>query len=133
MKKDVILSLYSIPSRKMSGKCRVHFEIDTCFYECSPNLAPWIVKDTVSKVSRKEKLHNVPLCASDCDQWFEDRKVDYTCNDNWNNTWNWTNKCIPQMCTKQCKTFKEYLQGPKNFCQTIYDHSLSIQIILIGA
>ncbi|TNN32102.1 Folate receptor beta [Liparis tanakae] len=26
----------------MSPKCRAHFTQDTCFYECSPHLGPWI-------------------------------------------------------------------------------------------
>lgn len=26
----------------MSAKCKKHFIQDTCFYECSPHLGPWI-------------------------------------------------------------------------------------------
>lgn len=32
---------------------------------------------------RKERFFNVPLCASDCDKWFDDCKDEYTCVDNW--------------------------------------------------
>lgn len=28
----------------MSDKCKQHFIQDTCLYECSPNLGPWIQK-----------------------------------------------------------------------------------------
>ena len=57
---DGTLSLYGIiwnqcPKHPMSDKCKQHFMRDTCFYECSPNLGPWIVEDTVSKKTRKER------------------------------------------------------------------------------
>ena len=129
IKSDVLLSLHNMvldqcPDKKnMSQKCREHFEKDTCFYECSANFAPWIVKDTVSKVTRKERLQDVPVCAKDCHDWFEDCKLDWTCNDNWSKNWNWTKKGTPQMCTKPCKTFSDYFQDSKKFCEIIYDHS----------
>eukprot|EP00794_Sanderia_malayensis_P007232 gene7232-8040_t len=129
--KDGILSLYNMlldqcpQIKNMSDKCRSHFKKDTCFYECSPNLAPWIVKDTVSKVTRKERIAHVPLCSSQCDQWFEDCKFDYTCSGNWGDSsgWNWKKRGTPQMCKQPCKTFKEYYKGPKTFCEKIFNYS----------
>ena len=128
---DGILSLYNMlldqcPSIKvMSNKCKRHFKMDTCFYECSPNLAPWIVDDKVSKKTRTERIMHIPLCASDCDQWFEDCKFDYTCSDNWGiiSTWNWKKKGTPEMCTQPCKTFKEYFGNPKTFCERLFNYS----------
>ena len=32
------------PSQPMSDKCRSRFTQDLCFYECSPNVGPWLVK-----------------------------------------------------------------------------------------
>ncbi|CAH2225925.1 folate receptor alpha isoform X1 [Pelobates cultripes] len=32
----------------MSPECKKHFIQDTCFYECSPNLGPWIQALTVA-------------------------------------------------------------------------------------
>lgn len=29
--------------KKMSDECRKHFTQDHCFYECSPNVGPWVV------------------------------------------------------------------------------------------
>lgn len=30
--------------KNMSEECRRHFRQDLCFYECSPNIGPWIVQ-----------------------------------------------------------------------------------------
>lgn len=125
--KDGTLSLHNIildqcPKLKtMSDKCKQHFKRDTCFYECSPNLGPWIVED--SKKTRKERMVGVPLCSTDCDLWYNDCKEEYTCNDNWAKNWNWTNKGTPQMCTKQCKKFKDYFKSAKEFCNNLFDGS----------
>lgn len=37
--------------KNMSSDCRRHFIQDTCFYECSPNVGPWLVKVTLLKVN----------------------------------------------------------------------------------
>ena len=34
---------HCIGKAPMSEKCRRHFNQDYCFYECSPNVGPWIV------------------------------------------------------------------------------------------
>jgi len=130
---DVLYSLHKMvldqcPTIKnMSSKCREHFKHDTCFYECSPNLSPWIVRDGVSKVTRKERAMHIPLCADDCDQWFHDCKDDYTCSGNWGNSssWNWKKKGSPEMCTQPCKTFSEYYKNPKTFCEKIFNYSFA--------
>lgn len=132
---DGSLSLYGMiwdqcPGyRNMSEKCKQHFMRDTCFYQCSPNLGPWIVTDSESKKTRKERIINVPLCASDCDKWFNDCKNDYTCNDNWGKNWDWSKKGTPQMCPTpyQCKTFGEYFKDSKEFCEKIFDNSFKYQ------
>lgn len=128
---DGIFSLYSMvldqcPKIKtMSDKCKRHFKKDTCFYECSPNLAPWIVDDNMSKKTRTERIMHIPLCSSDCDQWFEDCKFEYTCSGNWGNIsgWNWKKKGTVEMCKQPCKTFKEYYNNPKTFCEKIFNYS----------
>ncbi|KAF3847860.1 hypothetical protein F7725_020888 [Dissostichus mawsoni] len=33
----------------MSDKCKKHFTQDTCFYECSPHLGPWIQDVSINK------------------------------------------------------------------------------------
>ena len=107
--------------KTMSPSCRRYFEMDTCFYECSPNVRPWIVVDKKSKKTRRERMVDVPVCATECDAWFEACKDDLTCSNNWGNykTWNYTSK----MCKMECKTFKEYFETPSKFCAMIFNHS----------
>jgi len=130
---DGTLSLYGITwdqcpqLKKMSPKCKEHFERDTCFYECSPNLGPWIVEDEKSKISRKERMVNVPLCAQDCKDWYHDCMFDYTCNDNWGKNWNWAKKGTSEMCTKPCKLIKDYFPNPKLFCENIFNFSFKYE------
>ncbi|XP_001641831.2 folate receptor gamma [Nematostella vectensis] len=109
--------------RAMSAKCKRFFEMDTCFYECSPYLRPWIEVDPHSKVTRRERFTNVPLCSSDCDAWFEACKFDYTCSNNWGDmeTWNWTKN--GNDCKMECKTFKDYFGSPANFCNRLFNYS----------
>lgn len=108
--------------KPLSAQCKKFLERDTCLYECSPNMGPWIVTVQNSK-TRRQKFSNVPLCASDCDAWFEACKDDYTCSDNWGNikSWNWTK--TGNECKKPCKTFKEYYGDPIKFCNKLFNYS----------
>jgi len=108
--------------KPLSSQCKKFLEQDTCFYECSPNMGPWIVTVEGSK-SRRQKFSNVPLCSSDCDAWFEACKDDYTCSDNWGNIkgWNWT--ATGNECKQPCKTFKEYYADPITFCNRLFNYS----------
>ncbi|KAF1628296.1 UNVERIFIED_CONTAM: Folate receptor alpha, partial [Eudyptes robustus] len=72
----------------MPEKCKRHFIQDTCLYECSPNLGPWI--DQADASWRKERILHVPLCREDCEQWWEDCRDAVTCKVNWHKGWNWT-------------------------------------------
>ncbi|XP_076067302.1 folate receptor gamma-like isoform X2 [Oratosquilla oratoria] len=103
----------------LSRACRRHFLQDQCFYECSPNIGPWVVKGDGSW--RKERYHKVPLCASDCDTWFKDCADDYTCTDNWSRNFEWvdgTNKCP---VNSSCYTYREIYRTAQTFCETIWD------------
>lgn len=125
IQEDGALSLYNMHwdqcNTTMSPKCRRYFEIDTCMYECSPYMKPWITVDPNSKKTRKERFTNVPMCKSDCDAWFDACKDDLTCSDNWGNykTWNWKTG----MCKMECKTFKDYFGDPEKFCNKIFNFS----------
>ncbi|XP_002168605.4 folate receptor gamma [Hydra vulgaris] len=132
IEQDGHLSLHGIiwdqcPQKNMSEKCWQHFMQDTCFYECSPNLGPWIQVDTKSKKTRKERILNVPLCASDCDKWYDDCFDDYTCNDNWETDWNWSMKGTINMCPKECKKFGDYFKSSKDFCEKLFNYSFKYE------
>ena len=125
IEQDGVLTLYNMKwnhcERNLSQDCRDWFVKDTCFYECSPNIGPFIVVDRRSKKTRKERVINIPLCASDCDAWFAACKEDLTCSDNWGKNWKWTKQ--GNQCIKECKTFSEHFQDSKNFCNNIFDRT----------
>lgn len=130
---DGVLSLYNMvwdqcpENSNMSEGCRKFFKQDTCFYECSPYLGPWIIVDKTKRKTRKTRMYNVPLCHTDCEAWYQACLFDYTCNDNWAHNWNWKRKGTPAMCTKPCKTFHEYFPDPKVFCEKIFDNSFKYE------
>uniref|UniRef100_A0A8C3FA67 Folate receptor-like domain-containing protein n=1 Tax=Chrysemys picta bellii TaxID=8478 RepID=A0A8C3FA67_CHRPI len=77
----------------MPDKCKQHFIQDTCLYECSPNLGPWI--DQVDNSWRRERILNVPLCKEDCDLWWEPFKYVFPrpadlCEKIWSNSYKYT-------------------------------------------
>lgn len=94
----------------MAQRCKRHFIQDTCLYECSPNLGPWI--DQTDSSWRRQRILNVPLCREDCEQWWEDCRDASTCKVNWHKGWNWstgTNQC-PRGA--MCQKFKYVFPTP---------------------
>jgi len=114
------------PTKKMSERCKAKFLQNHCFYECSPNVGPWIKK--VNMKIRNETFVDVPLCKTDCDSWFDACKNDFTCIDNWTK-FSWER--IPgekgkwNVCPKgtKCKPFSEIFQNSQQFCERIWDNS----------
>lgn len=107
--------------KKMSEECRRHFDQDMCFFECEPHIGPWKVK--VNRKFAKERYFQVPLCASDCDSWFNACRFDYTCVSNWPRGMNFTkgvNRCPNNA---KCLTFDEVYINAKNFCEQVWDFS----------
>ncbi|GLG95778.1 Folate receptor beta [Gryllus bimaculatus] len=107
--------------RNMSESCRRHFMQDECFYECSPNIGPWVVK--VSMKIRNERFFEVPLCASDCNAWFDACKDDFTCSEKWTDLIVKDGHLTPCHNQNECKTFADVFKTSKNFCEKIWDHS----------
>jgi len=111
--------------RPLSPACRRHFVQDLCFYECSPNVGPWVV--AVNNSFRSQRFYKVPLCQSDCTSWFNDCSEDLTCTDNWPRNMEWVkgvgNKCPAQ---SSCITFRQIYRTPKYFCETVWDHSWEV-------
>jgi folate receptor len=111
-------------SRPLSDRCREHFIMDLCFYECSPNVGPWLVSD--ERKIRNERFLQVPLCQSVCENWWDACRDDLTCVDNWATKFNWTagmNVC-PQGNT--CRPFHKVYTGASHFCETLMGHSFKV-------
>ncbi|NWS77514.1 FOLR1 protein, partial [Crotophaga sulcirostris] len=105
----------------MPPKCKRHFIQDTCLYECSPNLGPWI--DQADSTWRRERVLHVPLCREDCEEWWEDCKDYVTCKENWHKGWNWatgTNRCP---WGSACRPFSQVFPQPKDLCEKIWSNS----------
>ncbi|KAK6165764.1 hypothetical protein SNE40_022624 [Patella caerulea] len=112
--------------QQLSPECSKHFIQDLCFYECSPNVGPWLVP--VNMKIRNEKFMHVPLCESECTNWWNACKYDFTCLPNWGGGkgFNWTtgqNTC-PSWST--CKKFSEIYTSSSNFCETVWNYSWKV-------
>ncbi|CAH8855471.1 unnamed protein product [Trichobilharzia szidati] len=108
----------------MSETCQQVFRNDLCFYQCSPNLGPWLVKVT-RKIS-SERMYHVPLCQSECNYWWDSCKNDSTCVTNWHTHFNWstgTNVC-PQ--SSSCSTIQSIFKDAKTFCESIWDDGFKV-------
>lgn len=105
----------------MPEKCKRHFIQDTCLYECSPNLGPWIKPADSSW--RKERILHVPLCLEDCEEWWEDCQNAVTCKVNWHKGWNWTTGINQCPRGTSCQKFRYVFPTPADLCQQIWSHS----------
>uniref|UniRef100_UPI00398F5A74 folate receptor isoform X2 n=1 Tax=Pristiophorus japonicus TaxID=55135 RepID=UPI00398F5A74 len=105
----------------MTGQCKRHFIQDTCLYECSPNLGPWIEK--VDQSWRKERIIKVPLCKTDCEEWWDDCQKDYTCKDNWHKGWDWSTGINRCPTGSECRKFSEVFPTPKALCEKVWSYS----------
>ncbi|XP_073517278.1 folate receptor alpha-like isoform X2 [Phyllobates terribilis] len=115
----------------MSEQCKKHFIQDTCFYECSPNLGPWI--QTVDQSWRRQRIVDVPLCKEDSEAWYNDCKDDYTCMENWHKGWNWTdgvNKCP---AGTSCRKIGVVFPSVKDFCEKLWSNSYKFTEHLRGS
>ncbi|XP_054432103.1 folate receptor alpha-like isoform X1 [Pteronotus mesoamericanus] len=108
----------------MEPACKRHFIQDTCLYECSPNLGPWIRQ--VNQSWRKERVLNVPLCKEDCESWWEDCRTSYTCKSNWHKGWNWTSGFNQCPVKDSCHPFHFYFPTPAALCNEIWSHSYEV-------
>jgi len=105
----------------MSDKCLQHFRRDLCFYECEPYVKPWVVK--VNRTFASERIYNVPICADDCHQWWEDCQYDYTCTTNWARNFKWVNGFNYCHNVSDCRPMKEIYSGAQEFCESVWDYS----------
>ncbi|XP_017345945.1 folate receptor isoform X2 [Ictalurus punctatus] len=105
----------------MSKKCKEHFIQDTCFYECSPHLGPWI--QPADDTWRKARILDVPLCLEDCNSWYNDCKNDVTCKENWHKGWNWTSGTNHCPAGAQCQKWTEVFPTAQSMCEKIWSNS----------
>ncbi|XP_051881782.1 folate receptor [Pristis pectinata] len=105
----------------MTEKCKRHFIQDTCLYECSPNLGPWIQRAEESW--REERVLHIPICKTDCDEWWEDCRQDFTCKSNWHKGWDWSSGVNQCPVNTKCQKFTEVFPTPRDLCEKVWSHS----------
>ncbi|XP_025087920.1 folate receptor gamma-like isoform X3 [Pomacea canaliculata] len=109
---------------ELSPSCREFFVKDLCFYECSPNLGPWIVPDR--RKIRSERFVGVPLCQTECNNWWSACKNDYTCLDNWANNFNWSTGINTCPTGRTCQKFTNIFGTAERFCQGVWNDSFKV-------
>ncbi|GLG95780.1 Folate receptor beta [Gryllus bimaculatus] len=73
----------------------------------------------VSMKIRNERFFEVPLCASDCNAWFDACKDDFTCSEKWTDLIVKDGHLTPCHNQNECKTFADVFKTSKNFCEKV--------------
>lgn len=112
------------PGHVLSDTCRKWFLKDLCFYECSPNVGPWIVEHVIR--IRNERFLNAPLCESQCNSWWEDCKNDFTCWAIWAKGFNYTTGINTCPTGTTCRPFQEVWTNATTFCSEVWNYSWKV-------
>lgn len=116
---------YSQCGGGLSAICSQYMSYIQCFYQCSPNLYPWLGKDG--------RMYNLPLCGSFCDEWFAVCMSDKSCvqGTDWVRGFqevpdpNNKGKVILQCKTGQpCRNFSQIYGTSQNFCNQMWPGSV---------
>lgn len=102
----------------MSKECQNFFLQNNCFYECSPNVWPWL--SAVDSSYRKERYHNVPLCAGNCNAWWDACRLQQTCVTTWSTGFTWKNKVNECPEGSKCRSFEQVYKNATFFCENVW-------------
>ncbi|XP_013408679.1 folate receptor gamma isoform X2 [Lingula anatina] len=117
---EMITYMHCPQKPRLSPECeRLTFE-QSCFYACSPNLGPWIYR-----YLHFDALDNAPLCASQCNKWWDACKEEYTCHRNWitDMDWNGLNTCKEGSV---CRKYTEFYNSSTDFCSTVFNGAYKV-------
>ncbi|XP_071951641.1 folate receptor gamma-like [Antedon mediterranea] len=103
---------------ELSSACTDFLTHDLCFYECSPNIGPWLVPHNIS--IRNERYKGIPLCESECNAWWDACRYDTTCMENWTKGWDWSTGVNVCPAGTTCRTFEETFGSASNMCHQIW-------------
>ncbi|NXT78870.1 FOLR2 protein, partial [Zapornia atra] len=92
----------------MPPKCKRHFIQDTCLYECSPNLGPWI-----------DQVGPGLLCPRSQGLWWLVPRALSPWHV-WGGASQGTNRCP---WGSMCRPFSQIFPRPKDLCEKIWSHS----------
>ncbi|EDL78457.1 rCG31683, isoform CRA_a [Rattus norvegicus] len=102
--------------------CHKHFIQAICFYECSPNLGPWI-QPVVPNRQEEQRLWDVPLCLEDCEEWWKDCRTSHTCKADWLHGWVWDQGKNGCPAHAPCLPFSDYFPTPADLCEKIWNNT----------
>jgi len=112
----------------ISKQCEVFLQMEECFYECSPELAPWISEGPFGPI-----LVGVPICGNFCDEWFAACKDELTCATDWLDFeqeedldgFFFNYETYEIYCTEEseCLTFAERYGNGEGLCNTMWANS----------
>ncbi|KAL7671767.1 hypothetical protein ACOME3_006670 [Neoechinorhynchus agilis] len=115
-------------------RCLEWFRRDACAFGCNPYFNLWREKKQNDwRSDKKESFLNVPLCKSDCDQWYNECKNELTCVMEWIKGFKWirpsdsadrTNKC-PRL--GKCDTFGNVYGSSKIFCERLWNGMYKVE------
>lgn len=103
----------------LSTKCEQFFKQLSCFYRCSPDAAIW------ANHSISNRLLNVPLCHSFCDQWYKACKNDLTCTRRWN--YGLKSNATQTNCTSECIPYSKMYKNGKDLCESADGDSFKVR------
>ncbi|GCB71099.1 hypothetical protein scyTo_0010931 [Scyliorhinus torazame] len=77
----------------------------------------------VDQTWRNERIMHVPICKTDCEEWWADCREDHTCKVNWHKGWDWSsgiNKCPTN---SKCQKFSQVFPTPQDLCEKLWSNS----------
>ncbi|XP_023932569.1 folate receptor beta [Lingula anatina] len=110
----------------LSPMCHKMFFDELCFFLCSPYIGPWIAPATHDEPVT-DRFTDVPLCASECNSWWEACKGEYTCHENWYTDFDRDENGL-NICKEgaECRTYEDVYGTAFHFCEIIWDHSFKV-------
>lgn len=102
----------------LSEHCLKFWKRQECFYQCSPYTYKW------QHNTYPDAIQGVPLCANECDDWFDACKNDTICVENvledYNKTMN-NGKVCPT--SNECETYTQKYGNGKGLCEKMWGNS----------
>lgn len=124
---DGMISLYKFDwnhCAKLSSKCYEFMIKQTCLNECSGIFGAYLKK---SKCPENCPLQykNIPLCNSQCEEWYNACKNDQSCSDEWPNK-NFEYIKESTTCTSSCKPFNKLFDNSTHFCEKLFQNTFQV-------
>ena len=124
----------------LSSECAAWFTAEECLYECDVHAGRFRVnKDCLNAEGKEEawRMFGMPIKASECQAWFEACRDDLFCSCHGDapcrESWMTPGSIFsfPELdCTEEsgeCIKFSEIYDGPKDFCEQIYDFAFKYE------